>query len=134
MGSLSEDDIFRSSSQYRLWTFTKRSLASLRSTTNELAADGVRSAIQSLHAQRSKANPGNEASKGEMPEGSNPDPEVDCLMVAEEQKLVGFYCVKAMQFSDFCEFPTNVKVSSPVDPSRHGGILMQSHRRQQSNS
>ena len=36
--------------------------------------------------------------------------EVDCLTVEEELKLVGFYCVKTMQFADFCEFPTNVKV------------------------
>ena len=60
-----------------------------------------------------------EADSNTVREGGNeeiPDApkEVDCLTVEEEQKLVGFYCVKAMQFADFCEFPTNVKVAKAI--------------------
>ena len=102
MTQMSEDDIYRTSTQYRLWSFTRESLASLRSTTNASAAEGVRAAIQS---QRGQAPIAHEKSS------KRPDSkEVDCLTVEEEQKLVGFYCIKAMQFADFCEFPTNVKV------------------------
>ena len=106
MAQMTEDDIYRTSTQYRLWSFTRESLASLRSSTNASAADGVRAAIQSQHTAA--------ASNTEI-EGGNDNPsdapkEVDCLTVEEEQKLVGFYCLKAMQFADFCEFPTNVKV------------------------
>lgn len=94
MPQLNEDDIYRASSQYRLWSFTPESLASLRSTTNALAAEGVRTATTSLKSSNT----------------SNGGPiDVDCLTVEEEQKLVAFYCVKALQFSDFCGFPTNVK-------------------------
>ena len=102
MAALNEDDIYRTSTQYRLWAFTPESLASLRSTTNSLAADGVRVAIRSVRDQKKAAD--------------GMDVEVDCLTVAEEQKLLGFYCVKAMQLADFCDFPTNVKVR------RFGGL------------
>ena len=96
MATLTEDDIYRTSTQYRLWSFTRESLASLRSTTNLLATESVRAAIKSsLISSRVD---------------DAPEKEVDYLTVEEEQKLVGFYCVKAMQFADFCEFPTNVKV------------------------
>ena len=107
MAQMTEDDIYRTSTQYRLWSFTRESLASLRSTTNASAARGVRAAIQSQHSGQTGA----EAGKGGISDRlSDPAKDVDCLTVEEEQKLVGFYCVKAMQCADFCEFPTNVKV------------------------
>lgn len=96
MVTLTEDDIYRTSTQYRLWSFTHGSLATLRSATNDSATRSVRAAIQSSRV-----------SNGVEP---TVEKKVDCLTVEEEQKLVGFYCVKAMQFADFCEFPTNVKV------------------------
>lgn len=107
MAQMTEDDIYRTSTQYRLWSFTRESLASLRSTTNASAADGVRAAIRSQHVGQAGSDPAREGSNDKP---SDPAKEVDCLTVEEEQKLVGFYCVKAMQFADFCEFPTNVKV------------------------
>ena len=118
MAHMTEDDIYRTSTQYRLWSFTWESLASLRSTTNASAADGVRDAIRSQHTARADFDSAKEAS---IETASNAAKEVDCLTVEEEQKLVGFYCVKAMQFADFCEFPTNVKVleSHLTDPLAH---------------
>ena len=100
---LTEDDIYRTSTQYRLWAFTRESLASLRSTTNSLATESVRAAIKS-----SQVSNGHD---------DNTEKEVNCLTVEEEQKLVGFYCVKAMQFADFCDFPTNVKASDRLNGS-----------------
>lgn len=97
MLTLNEDDIYRSSTQYKLWSFTLESLSSLRKTTNTLAANGVREAV---HQQKRKS----------AGAGNIEDVSIDCLTVEEEQKLVGFYCVKAMQLADFCDFPTNVKV------------------------
>jgi len=100
---MAEDDIYRTSTQYRLWSFTQESLASLRSSTNSSAADSVRAAVQKLNSAKSTGKDG-DATDGKQA------PMVDCLTVEEEQKLVGFYCVRAMQFADFCDFPTNVKV------------------------
>ncbi|MCJ1465284.1 hypothetical protein MMC07_003900 [Pseudocyphellaria aurata] len=102
---MTEDEIYRASTQYRLWSFTPELLLSLRSTTNSLAADGVRTAISTRNVSQAKA----EAS-GTGDGDSNR--EVDCLTVEEEQKLVGFYCIKTMEFADFCDFPTNVKATA----------------------
>lgn len=43
--ALTEDDIYRASTQFRLWSYTPESLASLRETTNKLAAERVLAAI-----------------------------------------------------------------------------------------
>jgi cyclin H len=91
---MNEDDLYRTSTQFRLWSYTEKGLADIRSTTNSLATTRVRDAIKRLRAK----------------EGKTGEDEVDCLSVEEEQKLVGFYCSKAMDFSDFCNYPTAVKV------------------------
>lgn len=110
MPVLSEDDIYRTSTQYRLWSFTRDSLSSLRSTTNQSAADGVRAALKTIHSHQTAGDSEEQSSHDEAARPTNYLKEVDCLTVEEELKLVGFYCVKTMQFADFCEFPTNVKV------------------------
>ena len=110
MPVLTEDDIYRTSTQYRLWSFTRESLSSLRSATNQSAADGVRAALKSIHSQQTAGESEGQSSHDEANRPTNYVKEVDCLTVEEELKLVGFYCVKTMQFADFCEFPTNVKV------------------------
>jgi len=107
MAILTEDDIYRTSTQFKLWSFTRETLASLRSSTNSLAADGVRAATRKLQSHKAPASPG-EDDGDDAP--THVEQKIDCLTVEEEQKLVGFYCIKAMQFADFCDFPTNVKV------------------------
>ncbi|KAL8713689.1 MAG: hypothetical protein Q9220_002215 [cf. Caloplaca sp. 1 TL-2023] len=87
---MTEDDIYRTSTQYRLWSFTPETLASLRATTNASAAEGVRAAFKNVQIDERSI--------------------VDCLTVEEEQKIVSFYCLKTLDFVDFCEYPTNVKV------------------------
>lgn len=125
MQSMTEDNIYRTSTQYRLWSLTSEALASIRLATNALAADRVRAAIKRKQgartAQRSTNGSGpNGAEKAEgtendrSGEGAGREMQVECLTVEEEQKLVGFYCVKAMELADFCSFPTNVKVYNPL--------------------
>ena len=108
---MTEDEIYRTSTQYRMWSFTPESLASLRSTTNALAAEGVKAAVQSKRAAVEQDENG----------GGSKTPtsvfEADCLTVEEEQRLVGYYCMKTMDFAGFCEFPTNVMV---IDSSIYG--------------
>jgi cyclin H len=93
---VSEDDLYRTSTQYRLWSYSAESLKSLRAATNEIAAARVRSAVKKAHQKVDGQDSGDE--------------EVDCLTPQEELKLVGFYCSQAMDFADFLEFPTNIKV------------------------
>ena len=103
-----EDEIYRTSTQYRLWSFTPESLASLRVTTNSVAAEGVRAAVHSLRLRKIDGFQENDAQNG------NGEEEVDCLTVEEEQKLLGWYCLKTIEFVDFCEYSTNVKVTAQL--------------------
>ncbi|KAG8532275.1 uncharacterized protein KY384_003916 [Bacidia gigantensis] len=111
MASLSEDDVYRSSTQYRFWSFAPDALASMRTTTNAAAAEGVRAAVASAYQKRGGSE-GRQTTNGLGKDRNGIATNVDCLDVDEEQKLVGFYCVKAMQLADFCEFPTNVKATA----------------------
>ncbi|KAL8854143.1 MAG: hypothetical protein Q9221_001065, partial [Calogaya cf. arnoldii] len=99
---MTEDDIYRTSTQYRLWSFTPETLASLRATTNAAAADSVRAAFQNLHSSSAEVSKDKNSGNGSAFE-------VDCLTVEEEQKIVSFYCLQTIEFVDFCEYPTNVK-------------------------
>ena len=103
---LTEDELYRSSTQYRFWSYTQESLASLRSTTNSIAASHVKDAIARHHAkaQNTESDPAN---------GASPAVEVDCLTVDEELKLVLYYCGMTLELADFCDFPTHVKVREP---------------------
>lgn len=112
---MTEDDIYRSSTQYRLWSFTPESLSAQRLHTNALAAEGVRAAIRSLSLARAVANTQADDSRKELL--ANHSEAVDCLSVEEEQKLMGYYCIQAIKLADFCDFPTNVKVMTVASPS-----------------
>ena len=101
MAILTEDDVYRTSTQYRLWSFSPEALASLRSVTNATAADGAKAAIQKLRSPQANDDDGASV-------------EVDCLTVPEEQRLVAFYCLKAIQFANHLVLPTSVKVSLPT--------------------
>ena len=103
MSTLTEDDLYRSSTQYRLWSFTRESLASLRSTTNATAAAGVKAAIKNRNSQEASAH-----------HNGSTQAEVECLTVEEETKLVEYYCLQTMQLADFSNLSTNVKVLSSL--------------------
>ncbi|KAI4115392.1 MAG: hypothetical protein LQ345_003997 [Seirophora villosa] len=102
---MTEDEIYRTSTQYRLWSFTPETLASLRKTTNAVAADGVRDAYRSLNARASQE------SSVEKRDGP-PEEHVDCLTLEEEQKIISYYCGCTLDFVDLCEYPTNVKATA----------------------
>ncbi len=132
--SMTEDDIYRTSTQYRLWSFTPEALTSIRRATSALAADRVRAAIKRSQEARKagRATGSNSASQGDREgssqtasteDGSQKEMHVECLTVEEEQELVGFYCAKAMELADFCNFPTNVKARDARVLSRKRSVL-----------
>jgi cyclin H len=114
---LTEDEIYRASSQFRLWSFTPEQLAAQRAETNKAAAIRVRAAVQRQRAQRAKEGElgnvtGSESdingSGVENGNGTGPEKEVDCLTVAEEQKLVNTFCERAIDLGNFFKFPIEV--------------------------
>lgn len=106
-----EDEIYRTSSQYRLWSFTHDSLHSLRNTTNAVASDRVRAAIRRTQQPTSSTggtpNPSNSDTDSKRDEKS-----VDCLTPEEEQDLVRYYCEQTMELGERYRppIPTIVRV------------------------
>lgn len=128
---MTEDEIYRTSTQYRLWSFTQASLLSLRSATNGLATEDVKAAIRSLHC--SKASTLSTQMDDNISDANSkvdPSSGVDCLTVEEEQKLIGFYCTRALKFGKFCDFPTNVQVDELDQTQGYRMSLTVSSRRQ----
>ena len=110
---MNEDDLYRSSSQYKYWSFTTEALESLRASTNSAAAARVKAAIK---RGGNKASNGNGATNGTANGDLNSqdaERDIDCLTIEEEAKLVQFYCTLCLKLSDSFDFPVpiNVKVN-----------------------
>ena len=98
---LTEDDIYRMSTQYKHWSFTPEQLAAQRLKTNIQASERVKANVARLRAERARQSENASASESERngaggESGSNTpipgDKEVNCLTVAEEMKLVDVFC------------------------------------------
>ena len=101
--ALTEDDIYRASTQYRLWSYTPESLISLRATTNSHAAERVQAAIRKSHDAAGQKNS----------ESDEPDIRVvDCLTAAEELAILTHFTQQCLRIADAFKFPTNVKASA----------------------
>ena len=126
--ALTEDDLYRKSTQYRLWSYTSEQLSSLRSQTNILAAERVKLAIKSVRQARAVAKDSADQDENNGPKVKNLDGEtngqttnasklsavddIECLTVVEERKLVEYYCGQSVELGKFFEFPINVIVST----------------------
>lgn len=93
---LTEDDIYRASSQFRLWSFSPEKLATLRRNTHDLAVNRVR-------AQRTSSSNSNGAAVGN---------DLAIVTEGEELRLVQRYCEQIRATSDHFKWPGNVKVRS----------------------
>jgi cyclin H len=110
---MSEDERYRTSTQYRLWSYSPSSLHTLRETTNRIAADRVREAVRrarEAQAQAISSNDNSEAENGRSASDTLPEGEVDCLTAEEELKLLRHYCRQTIQLSDHLQVPLDVKV------------------------
>jgi cyclin H len=93
---LTEDDIYRTSSQFRVWSFSPEALAARRTQTHEIA-------IERIERQRNKG--ANSASNGDQ-NGEK----LDYLTEEEELRLVQKYCDMIRATNDNLSWPANVKV------------------------
>lgn len=85
----SEDDLYRTSSQYRLWSFSPDELASLRAATHSAAVTRAQTYVSDANAQ------------------STP-----CLTLSDETRLVQRYAEQVRTTSDFFKWPINVKATA----------------------
>lgn len=105
---LSEDEIYRASSQYRLWSFPPEGLAALRRKTHELAIERARRYAGQQPAQNASKVAADDASVKQ--EDDTGDDSVDFLTDEEELRLVQRYCDQIRSTSDHFKWPINVKV------------------------
>ena len=105
---LSEDDIYRSSTQYRLWSFSPESLAALRKKTYDLAIERA-----SRYAGQRIAGNGVDGAAEQNGEANGGD--VENLTEEEELRLVHRYCDQIRTTSDHFKWPVNVKVQPSAD-------------------
>ena len=94
-----EDDIYRSSTQYRFWSYTPEALASLRQSTNGLASERVRAAFGRIRYGNKIQNGAESDSKPatENPETQQPPKDIETLNVEEELKVVHWGCSKIIE-------------------------------------
>lgn len=86
---VSEDERYRQSSQYRLWSFTPASLQDLRAKTNSLAQQQIAS---------------------RLPSDSPPD----FLSAEEEARLVRFFTIELIRAAQFCNLPTEIRATAAI--------------------
>ncbi|KAL2820545.1 cyclin-like protein [Aspergillus cavernicola] len=113
-----EDDFYRTSSQFRLWSFAEDSLHSLRQNTNRLASDRVRGALRRAREARQSAN--SSAVGTPNPNGNDADSklgeekDIECLTAEEEQDLVRYFCEQIVQLGESYKppLPTIVRATA----------------------
>ncbi|EGX89015.1 Cyclin-related protein [Cordyceps militaris CM01] len=84
-----EDERYRQSSQFRLWSFSQSGLDQLRQKTNALAKQQI---AARLHA----------------------DPPPDFLTPDEEVRLVKFFTIELIRAAQFCELPTEIRSTAAI--------------------
>ena len=109
-----EDEIYRTSSQYRLWSYTKESLAHIRQETNQLASERVKAAFRRVRASNGTAQNGQ--SRDDYANGAGVvvgDVDIDTLTVDEELKIVEWGCSKIVDMGEAMNprIPSHVVVS-----------------------
>ena len=88
-----EDERYRQSTQYKLWSFTPPHLASLRAECNGLARKAISARLQATAPDEA------------LPEFLTPE---------EEASLVVFYTSELLRAAAFMELPTEIRATSAV--------------------
>lgn len=91
---LNEDDLYRSSTQYRLWSFAPNSLASLRKATHDAAIERAKTYLD------------------ENVNGKTEGHVSDCPTLEEETRLIQRYSDQIRSTCDHFKWPINVKATA----------------------
>ncbi|AMD20476.1 HDL268Cp [Eremothecium sinecaudum] len=100
---ISDDDLYRTSTQYRIWSFKKDQLEKLRKDLNSKAAKVTEDQILEFKASHPELT---EEELAAIESQAMP------LTVEEELKLVSFYARKVKQFSSSLNLPTEVTATA----------------------
>ncbi|KAJ5908352.1 hypothetical protein N7495_001034 [Penicillium taxi] len=116
VASMIEDDIYRTSSQFRLWSYTQASLQSLRASTNIIASERVRIALQrTRELQSATSSAAGTPQPGSDNEVKKQDEKgIDPLTPEEELILVRYYCEQTLKLGETYKppLPTIVRATA----------------------
>ncbi|KAG0156068.1 hypothetical protein PDIDSM_3244 [Penicillium digitatum] len=112
-----EDDLYRASSQYRLWSYTEPSLQSLRASTNAVASERVRAALRrsrETHQSTASSAVGTPIPGINVEINNKDEKDVECLTPEEELVLVRYYCEKTLELGETYKppIPTMVRATA----------------------
>ncbi|KIX09449.1 uncharacterized protein Z518_00529 [Rhinocladiella mackenziei CBS 650.93] len=106
-----EDDFYRTSSQYRYWSYTQESLARIRQNTNDLASERVRAAFRRAKSANVVQNGSNDdPANGGGADAADAEVDIQTLTVDEELKIVEWGCSKIIDMGEAMNprIPSNV--------------------------
>lgn len=127
-----EDERYRQSTQFRLWSYSPAQLADLRSQTNSLARQNISERLSSSSSSMPVS-----AAASANPSGSNTPiaavststapadvpPEIlsapaaslpEFLTPSEEEQLLRFYTVATLRAAEFCQLPTEIRSTAAI--------------------
>lgn len=133
-----EDERYRQSTQFRLWSFSPSQLADLRAKTNSLAKQNIAERLSSAAAASTSVS----ATASANPSGSNTPIPLhsssvstatapadlpsdlaaaankpalpEFLTPAEEEQLLRFYTVETLRAAEFCGLPTEIRATAAI--------------------
>jgi hypothetical protein len=117
-----EDEAYRTSSQYRNWSYTREALASLRQSTNDLASERVRAAIRRARHVKSLQNDVDNGGENTDRGSDWDDSAIDTLTVEEELKIVSWFSSKIIEIGGAMEPPIPMEIrvlQFPLPPMLH---------------
>ncbi|EGV65404.1 hypothetical protein PSN45_002429 [Yamadazyma tenuis] len=107
---VSTDDLYRRSTQFKLWSFTKDELETIRKSSNEKGKTYANAKFDKVY-ERIKAEQTDIFSKYGGAELSK-NVLVDLITLQEERKYLNFYSKNIIQAANFFQMPTQVKASA----------------------
>lgn len=128
-----EDERYRQSTQFRLWSYSPSQLADLRVKTNSLAKQNIAERLSTSASATNNVS----ATASANPSGSNTpipssftdlnpsdllaadnnnksNPLPDFLTPAEEEQLLRFYTVETLRAAEFCGLPTEIRATAAI--------------------
>lgn len=84
-----EDERYRQSSQFRLWSYSPSKLRELRTKTNDLARQQITPRLSS-------------------------DPAPDFLTPDEEARLLKYFTIELIRAAQFCELPSEIRATAAI--------------------
>lgn len=105
---ISNDDLYRNSTQYGIWSFTQDELARAKANANQLGVIAARERFQKAYNQVKNENPD---SFEKFPQELNEDM-ISLLTLEEESTYLEFYIQNITTTCNFFKMPTQVRLTA----------------------